>query len=55
VLQLCAQWHIVMDFGGVVDARLQSMGFTVVAVPPKPAKAAKPNEPLSPTAADAAA
>jgi hypothetical protein len=38
LLQLCAHWHIVMDFDGVVDARLQSMGFTVVEIPPKAAK-----------------
>jgi hypothetical protein len=35
LLQLCAHYHIVMDFDGVVDARLQSLGFTVVAVPQK--------------------
>jgi hypothetical protein len=55
LLQLCAHWHIVMDFGGVVDSRLQSMGFTVVAVPPKPVKPPKPIEPLPPTVADAVA
>jgi len=55
VLQLCAQWHIVMDFGGVVDARLQSMGFNVVAVPPKAPKAAKATEPEATLAVDVAA
>ncbi len=48
LLQLCAHWHIVMDCGGVVDARLQSMGFTVVTIPPKPVKT--PIEPEPPTA-----
>jgi hypothetical protein len=55
LLQLCAHWHIVMDFDGVVDARLQSMGFTVVEIQPKAAKAAAPIEPEAPTAPAAAA
>ncbi len=45
LLNLIIHHHLVIDFDGVVDARLQSMGFDVVAVP---AKAAKPIDPAAP-------
>ena len=38
LLLLAAHYHVIVDFEGKVDARLQSLGFNVVAVPPKASK-----------------
>jgi hypothetical protein len=38
LLLLAAHYHVIVDFEGKVDARLQSLGFNVVAVPPKTSK-----------------
>ena len=43
LLLLAAHYHVIVDFEGKVDARLQSLGFNVVAVPAKPMKPAKSN------------
>ena len=38
LLLLAAHYHVIVDFEGKVDARLQSLGFKVVAVPAKTTK-----------------
>jgi len=43
LLLLAAHYHVIVDFEGKVDARLQSLGFNVVAVPAKPMKPVKSN------------
>jgi hypothetical protein len=40
---LAAHHHVVVDFDGKVDARLQALGFNVVAAPVKIVKPVSPN------------
>ena len=42
LLQLAATYHVLVDYDGVVDARLQGLGFQVVAAPAAPRPAAPP-------------